>query len=270
MLSPHVQPGRDGEAADAGRRLAEIVRLAADLIRPYWRSGVAVMSKADASPVTEADQRAEALIVEQLAAAFPGLPVVGEEGCADCGPPDRAPERFFLVDPLDGTRGFVAGSDEFTVNIALIEHGAPVAGAVAAPADGRVWFTAAAGARLRGPEGERAIAVRARPAAAVGLVSHSLGDADAEQLGLRHGFTRWRAMNSSLKLVTIAEGAADVYPRTGPTSEWDIAAGQAVLEAAGGRVLTADGAPLTYGKAERGFLNPPFTASGAAPAGAAG
>jgi 3'(2'), 5'-bisphosphate nucleotidase len=149
------------------------------------------------------------------------------------------------------------------VNVALIERGFPVAGAVSTPADGRTWFTAGAGARLRSPEGERAIRARPRPDDPLGLVSLSLGAADAEQLGLRHGFKRWRAMNSSLKLVAIAEGSADVYPRTGPTSEWDIAAGQAVLEAAGGRVLTDGGARLAYGKVERRFLNPPFTAWGA-------
>lgn len=248
--------------ADEGRRLAEIAAEAAALIRPYWRAGVKVERKADASPVTEADRRAEALILERLGAAYPGVLVVGEEDCADCGAPETAPSRFFLVDPVDGTRAFVSGSPEFTVNIALIEHGRPVAGAVATPADGRIWFTRGAGAVLRAGGEDQAVTVRPRPEDALGLVSCSLGDADAERLGLQHGFSRWRAMNSSLKLVTIAEGAADIYPRTGPTSEWDIAAGQAVLEAAGGRVVTQDGAPLAYGKADARFLNPPFTAVG--------
>ena len=261
MQAPPFRP--DPRTAELGRRLAEITAAAADLIRPYWRAGVATERKADSSPVTEADRRAEALIVEQLAAAFPGVVVVGEEGCADCGAPEQVPSRFFLVDPLDGTRGFISGSDEFTVNIALIEDGAPAAGAVATPADGRVWFTTGGGAALRDHAGEeRPITVRPRPHDALGLVSLSLGAADAEQLGLRHGFSRWRAMNSSLKLVTIAQGSADVYPRTGPTSEWDIAAGQAVLEAAGGQVLTTDGVRLAYGKADKAFLNPPFTARG--------
>lgn len=260
MSAPAPLPDR--HLADQGRRLAEIALEAAELIRPLWRAGVPVTRKADSSPVTEADHRAEALILERLAAAYPGVVVVGEEGCADAGTPDAAPERFFLVDPLDGTRGFVSGSPEFTVNIALIDGGRPAAGAVVTPADGRTWFTTAGGAALRTQAGERAIRVRPRPEEALGLVSLSMGEAEAQRLGLRHGFLRWRGMNSSLKLVTIAEGSADVYPRTGPTSEWDIAAGQAVLEAAGGRVLTADGAPLGYGKADKGFLNPPFTATG--------
>lgn len=250
------------ELAAEGPRLAEIAEEAAALIRPYWRAGVRAERKADSSPVTEADRRAEALILERLTAAYPGTPVVGEEGCADCGTPDAVPARFFLVDPLDGTRGFVSGSDEFTVNIALIDNGRTAAGAVATPADGRVWLTTGGGAELRAGGEARRITVRPRPEAALGLVSLTCGDAEAERLGLRYGFLKWRGMNSSLKLVTIAEGSADIYPRTGPTSEWDIAAGQAVLEAAGGCVLTADGAPLRYGKADARFLNPPFTAVG--------
>jgi len=257
-----LPPTSRSELAAEGLKLAEIAAEAAALIRPFWRAGVRAERKADASPVTEADRRAEALILERLAAAYPGVMVVGEEDCADCGTPDAATDRFFLVDPLDGTRGFISGSDEFTVNVALVEHGRPVAGAVCTPADGRIWFTTDGGAALRDRAGEGPIRVRPRPEEPLGLVSLSCGDAEAQRLGLRHGFLRWRGMNSSLKLVTIAEGSADVYPRSGPTSEWDIAAGQAVLEAAGGRVLTADGSPLVYGKAQAKFLNPPFTAVG--------
>lgn len=260
--APSPPPFTLSPLADEGRRLAEIASEAADLVRSYWRAGVRVERKADASPVTEADRRAEALILERLGAAYPGVTVVGEEDCADCGTPDQAPERFFLVDPVDGTRAFVSGSPEFTVNIALVEHGRPAAGAVATPADGRLWFTANSGAVLRAEGEDRIVRARPRPEEPLGLVSCSMGDAEAQRLGLRYGFLRWKAMNSSLKLVTIAEGSADIYPRTGPTSEWDIAAGQAVLEAAGGRVVTADGLPLGYGKAQAGFLNPPFTAEG--------
>lgn len=249
-------------ADDVGRTLAAIATEAGDLIRPLWRSGIAVARKADASPVTEADQRAEALILERLAHNFPGLAVVGEEGCSDCGTPDEIAARFFLVDPLDGTRGFISGSPEFTVNIALVEDGDPVAGAVCTPADGRVWFTRGGRAWLRDGGRERAIRVRPRPDEAHALVSNSMGGAQAEKLGAVHGFSTWRAVNSSLKLVLIASGEADLYPREGPTSEWDIAAGQAVLEAAGGRVLTRDGRRLGYGKAREQFLNPPFTAYG--------
>ena len=235
---------------------------AGELIRPLWRTGVEVTRKADASPVTEADQRAEALILQRLGEVFPGVAVVGEEGCADDGTPDEVPSRFFLVDPLDGTRGFISGSTEFTVNIALIENGYPAAGAVCTPADGRLWFTSGGRAWLREDGRERAVRVRPRPDEPVALVSNSMGGAAAERMGAIHGFSTWRAVNSSLKLVLIASGEADLYPRDGPTSEWDIAAGQAVLEAAGGRVLTRDGARLPYGKAGARFLNPPFTALG--------
>ena len=255
-------PAPSSQADDVGRVLAGMVAEAGALIRPLWRSGVEVIRKADASPVTEADQRAEALILQRLGAAFPGVAVVGEEGCADCGTPETIPPRFFLVDPLDGTRGFISGSTEFTVNIALIEEGYPVAGAVCTPADGKVWFTAAGRAWLTEDGRTRAIRVRERPDEPMALVSNSMGGAAAERLGAIHGFSTWRAVNSSLKLVLIASGEADLYPRDGPTSEWDIAAGQAVLEAAGGRVVTRDGRRLRYGKAEARFLNPPFTAVG--------
>jgi 3'(2'), 5'-bisphosphate nucleotidase len=244
-----------------GRRLADIVEEAAAVIHPYWRAGVAVETKADASPVTEADRRAEALILERLRADFAGVFIIAEEECADSGPPETAPDRFFLVDPLDGTRAFVSGSEHFTVNIALIEHGVPVAGAVATPADGKVWFTSENGARSRVAGGaERAARVRPRPEAAEALVSRTTGQSDAERLAWTHGFVRWLAVDSSLKFCLIAEGRADIYPRTGPTSEWDTAAGQAVLEAAGGRVETSDGQRLLYGKAASRFLNPPFVA----------
>jgi 3'(2'), 5'-bisphosphate nucleotidase len=246
-----------------GRRLADIVQEAAAVIRPFWRAGVAVETKSDSSPVTDADRRGEALILERLRADFPGVCIVAEEECAEGGPPDTAAERFFLVDPLDGTRAFISGSEHFTVNIALIENGAPVAGAVATPADGKVWFTSGDGARCRTADGpERPVRVRARPEEAEALVSRTTGQSDAERLAWTHGFVRWLPVDSSLKFCLIAEGRADIYPRTGPTSEWDTAAGQAVLEAAGGRVDTADGQRLLYGKAGSRFLNPPFVARG--------
>lgn len=262
-VSPIVH---DPALARLGVRLAEIALEAAAVIRPFWRANVTVERKADSSPVTEADRRAEALIVERLERDFPGVQVIGEEGCAERGTPSAAAPRFFLVDALDGTRGFVRGSEEFTVNIALIERGAPVAGAVATPADDRVWHTTAIGAALRTRHAaERPIRARVPAGALEALVSTTLGPKEAERLRRLHGFERWRAVNSSLKLCLIAEGQADLYPRDRPTNEWDIAAGQAVLEAAGGRVETLDGARLSYGKAEATFLNPAFTAWGASP-----
>ena len=243
-----------------GRRLAMIAQEAVALILPFWRAGVLVERKADASPVTEADRRAEALIEQRLRRDFPGVVVVGEEAVAEHGAPESVPDRFFLVDPLDGTRAFVAGSEHFTVNIALIEGGAPIAGAVATPADGKVWFTDGEGACSRLHGREAPVRVRRAPEPAEALLSRTTGPADAERLGWSHGFGPWRPVDSSLKFCLIAEGQADIYPRPGPTSEWDTAAGQAVLEAAGGRVETDGGQRLRYGKPR--FLNPPFVARG--------
>ena len=250
--------------ADLGRVLAEIVEEAADLILPLWKTGLNVDRKSDESPVTEADRRAETLILQRLQERFPDIPVISEEAASEGGVPDEAPKRFFLVDPLDGTKGFIRGTESFTVNIALIEDGKPVAGAVAAPATGQVWFTTNEGAFRRKVKGNdlTQIRVRQKPANGVALVSHTLTDEEAERLAAKHGCPVWQGMDSSVKFCLIAEGRADVYPRPGRTMEWDIAAAQAVLVAAGGRVLTEDGAPLTYGKADKGFANPGFLAIG--------
>jgi 3'(2'), 5'-bisphosphate nucleotidase len=250
--------------ADLGRALAEVVEEAADLILPFWRSNLAVERKADESPVTEADRRAEELILKRLAKRFPRVPVISEEAACDGGLPKAAPPRFFLVDPLDGTKGFIRGTESFTVNIGLIEDGKPVAGAVAAPATGQVWFTATDGAFRRKVKGNdlTQIRVREKPNAGVALVSHTLSDEEAERLAAKHGCPVWQGMDSSVKFCLIAEGRADIYPRPGRTMEWDVAAAHAVLLAAGGRVLTDDGAPLSYGKADKGFANPGFLAVG--------
>lgn len=241
--------------------LADIAEEAARVILPYWRADAQVMTKADDSPVTLADQQAEALILERLEVLYPGVQTVAEEAVAADGAPDKVGKRFWLIDPLDGTRGFVRGGESFSVNIALIEKGAPVAGVVSAPATGLTWRTTPTGAeRRRFGEAWTAVKVRDRPAEAIALVSHSMTDEEAERLAARHGCSRWQGMDSSLKFCLIAEGRFDAYPRTGPTHEWDLAAGQAVLEAAGGRVLAEDGHPLSYGKP--GFLNGGFVALG--------
>ncbi|MGQ2990917.1 MAG: 3'(2'),5'-bisphosphate nucleotidase CysQ [Brevundimonas sp.] len=241
--------------------IADIAEEAARVILPYWRADVAVTSKADDSPVTLADQQAEALILERLAARWPDIQTVAEEAVAADGAPDAAHARFWLIDPLDGTKGFVAGKESFTVNIALIEDGYPVAGVVTAPATATTYRLGPDGAQRRGfGEAWRVIKVRERPADGIALLSHSVTDAEAERLMNQHGCTRWQGADSSLKFCLIAEGRFDAYPRTGPTHEWDTAAGQAVLEAAGGRVLGSDGQRLAYGKP--GFRNGPFTALG--------
>lgn len=251
-------------SADVGRVLAEVAEEAAELILPFWRAELTVERKADESPVTEADRRAEELILKRLAKLFPRITVISEEASEDGGLPDKAPERFLLVDPLDGTKGFVRGTESFTVNIGLIEKGLPVAGAVAAPATGQVWFTTVEGAfRRKVGGGDLAqIRVRPKPSEGVALVSHTLTDKDAARLAARHGCPVWQGMDSSVKFCLIAEGRADAYPRPGRTMEWDTAAADAVLRAAGGRVITDSGELLSYGKAADGWANPGFLAVG--------
>ena len=243
--------------------LADIAEDAARVILPYWRNGVAAETKADDSPVTRADREAEALILERLEALYPGIQAVAEEACAADGAPAEAAEWFWLVDPLDGTRGFVEGRESYTVNIALVRKGAVVAGVVTAPATATTWRSGGprAGAfRRRFGEAWQLIKVRDRPTAPIALLSHSMSDEEAERLAARHACVQWQGTDSSLKFCLIAEGRFDAYPRTGPTFEWDTAAGQAVLEAAGGRVMAEDGQPLRYGKPR--FANGGFVALG--------
>jgi 3'(2'), 5'-bisphosphate nucleotidase len=248
-----------------GARLAEIVEAASALILPLWRTGLAVETKSDESPVTEADQRGEALILEALARAYPGVPTVAEETVSASGTPTAIGSRFFLIDPLDGTKAFVRGEAHFTVNIGLIEDGLPIAGAVACPPTGEVWFTEAGRARKRqaGERGGTPVHVRPRdPAHVLALTSHTLKPEQLEALEARYGFTERQSMDSSIKLCVIAEGGADLYPRHGTTMEWDIAAGHAVLRAAGGTLTSPDGDPFVYGKAAEGFKNGWFVARG--------
>jgi len=250
---------------DIGAELADICEAAAALILPLWRTGLAVSQKSDESPVTEADRQGEALILKRLAERFPDIPVVSEEDASEFGAPQAIGPRFFLVDPLDGTKAFVRGDPHFTVNIGLVENGRPVAGAVSAPPSGETWYTAGGGVlkRLKGAEPR---AVRARPwpeGAAIALISHTMKVETADKLAAEYGFHLREPMDSSVKLCRIAEGSADIYPRHGPTMEWDTAAGHAVLEAAGGRFTTPDGQPFLYGKAQDGFRNGWFVARGA-------
>ncbi|MEG1451937.1 3'(2'),5'-bisphosphate nucleotidase CysQ [Brevundimonas sp.] len=243
--------------------IAEIAEEAAEVIRGFWQQGVVAEHKADNSPVTEADRAAERLILERLAAEWPGVQTVAEEQSSDSGLPAGCDGWFWLIDPLDGTRGFVQGREAFSVNIALIHDHHVVGGAVVAPATHTSWRSGPAegGAfRRQKDESWHPIHVRERPAEPVALVSHSLSDEEAERLIRRHGCTQWQALDSSLKLCLIAEGRFDAYPRTGPTSEWDIAAGHAVLQAAGGRIITPDGQGLLYGKPS--FANGAFVALG--------
>jgi 3'(2'), 5'-bisphosphate nucleotidase len=249
---------------------SEIVRLldgltliasrAAAAILAVPRRGLNQRNKPDSSPVTAADEAAEAVILAGLAGLMPDVPAVSEETTGN-----RAVEgldrRFFLVDPLDGTREFLAGLDEFTVNIALIENGAPIAGVVAAPARGLIWLGHAGHGAERlalapgaAPDAARdrvAIHSRARPASGARvLISRSHLDAVTDAYVDRLTRPERIACGSALKFCLVAEGSADLYPRLGPTSEWDVAAGHAVLAAAGGELRRPEGGALLYGRGD--------------------
>lgn len=246
--------------------LIHIVGHAGDIVMAVYQGAIDVRSKADASPVTEADERAEAFIVPALRALAPGIPVVAEEMAAR-GQADAIGATFWLVDPLDGTREFINRNGEFTVNVALVHEGRPVLGVVGAPALGRLYAGAVGqGAWIEDAHGRRAIRVRPVPSEGLSVVaSRSHGDAAALDRFLQ-GRVVAQLVNagSSLKLCLLAAGEADLYPRLGRTMEWDIAAGHAVLAAAGGEVRTLDGGPFGYGKP--GFENPHFAAWGQPPA----
>lgn len=243
---------------EALRQLAET---AGGAIMEIYAGAVTAWSKDDQSPLTEADLRADEIIRRGIEAGFPGTFILSEESRSS-GEAD--PERFFLVDPLDGTKEFLKRNGEFTVNIALVEQGRPVAGIVCAPALGETFYAALGhGAWLaRGGETRPLVtqpASTAGPWRIVGSRSHGSGQLEQWLAGIpAHSFI---ATGSSLKFCRIAEGIADMYPRFGPTSQWDTAAGQCVLEIAGGTVFGPDGESLRYGP-ERPILNPFFIALG--------
>jgi 3'(2'), 5'-bisphosphate nucleotidase len=220
--------------------------------------GFAVERKADLSPVTEADRAAEAIIVAGLRGATPDLPVIAEEEVAAGRITAPAP-AFWLVDPLDGTREFAGGKDEFVVNIGLVRDGRMALGVVFIPAlDEMFTGIVGAGAWKRDRSGEAAIHTRAPPADGLTVVASRLHGDTARLDAFLAGRRVVRTLNygSALKFCRVAEGLADLYPRFGRTMEWDTAAPQAVLEAAGGRVVSTDGAALRYGKP--GWENPHF------------
>ena len=245
-------------------RIIPIAREAGTIVMRIYGTEFEVGGKRDASPVTEADRHAEALILAALARIKPASRIVSEEAsCAETIPAIEE-ERFWLVDPLDGTREFIDRNGEFTVNIALVERGMPVLGVVLAPASGRLFAGAAdAGAFVEDKSGRRmTIACRRVPAAGLTVVSsRSHGDVDALDAYLAGRAVASRVTaGSSLKFCLVAGGEADLYPRFGRTMEWDTAAGHAILRAAGGRVTDLNGAELRYGKPD--FANPHFVATG--------
>lgn len=238
--------------------LTQVARDAGSVIMAIYATDFEVRGKDDNSPVTEADEKAEKVIVTALRKLTPEVPIVAEEAAA-AGQIEEVGRLFWLVDPLDGTREFINRNGEFTVNIALIEDGAPVLGVVFAPAIDRLFAGAAGyGAFVVDADGERPVQVREVPAAGLTVVaSRSHGDVDAlkDFLGDRK-VAEVRGAGSSLKICLVAAGEADLYPRFGRTMEWDIAAGDAVVRAAGGRLTDLEGELMGYGKA--GFENPHF------------
>ncbi len=244
--------------------LADLAREAGAAILRYFRRDFVVDRKDDHSPVTEADRAADTIIAAGLRRLTPDIPVITEEEVADGVAPTAVGTRFWLVDPLDGTREFIHGRDEFTVNIALIDECEPVIGIVYLPVQDRLYIGRAPGSASLSEAGGPPRPIEARQAPAGGLsVVASRSHAKMDELkSFLAGISvaEFLAAGSSLKFCLIAEGKADLYPRLGPTMEWDTAAADAVLRAAGGHVRTLDGEPLTYGKP--GFRNPHFTASG--------
>jgi 3'(2'), 5'-bisphosphate nucleotidase len=241
--------------------LVGIAQAAGTVVMRHYEAGCDARIKADRSPVTDADEEAEKLILAALARAFPGVPVVAEEAAA-AGNVVQASAHFFLVDPVDGTKEFVKRGGEFTVNIGEIINGEPAAGVVLAPAIGRL-FTGRAGEGAFEISNGVTRAISARVPASDGLVavsSRSHPDPRTDELLKTLTIKGHTNAGSSLKFCLVAAGEADIYPRAGQTMEWDTGAGHAVLKAAGGTVTTWDGAPFTYGKPE--FRNGPFIARG--------
>ena len=242
--------------------LVPLIHQAGELVMRIYATDFAVEVKGDDSPVTLADQCAEKVIFDGLRHLTPEIPIVGEEAASAGDIPDVS-NRFWLVDPIDGTKEFVNRNGEFTVNIALVDHGVPVLGLVLAPALGTLYAGAAGlGAWVEVLGQRRSIRVRSVPADGMTVVGsrHHGNDTAVDAFLAGRRVAARRAVGSSLKLCLLAEGLADVYPRFGRTMEWDTAAGDAVLRAAGGSVRTLAGAPLAYGKP--GFENPDFAAWG--------
>ncbi len=262
-----MPPPLDDYAQNFG---ALAVLAGAVIMKIYNGAVIETRLKNDKSPVSDADEQAEALLLAELRRLYPQLPVIAEESAAR-GETPRHEGAFLLVDPLDGTREFIARRKEFTVNVALVENGAPCAGAIYAPALGELWLggagafavSVAPGAPLPPRAEWRPLRTRPRPGGGMtALMSRSHLDDETRDFVARHGIADALQAGSSLKFCRIAEGVADVYPRFGPTMEWDTAAGDAILRAAGGVTVAPGGGPFLYGKTAQGYRNGPFIAWG--------
>lgn len=246
--------------------LLPVILEAGRAVMEVFESDFSVYEKSDASPVTDADQRGEDIITAALNRLTPDIPVIGEEAKDAGTTPDISGGAFWLVDPLDGTKEFIKRGDDFTVNIGLIEDGRPTLGLVLAPARKRIWAGSvdsgafAADTDMATLSDRSAIRTRPAPDTLTIVASKSHRSQVLEDWLQHYPGAENISIGSSLKIVLIAEGSADLYPRLGPTCEWDTAAAHAVLRAAGGEAIVADGGPLTYGKDLTTYLNPFFLA----------
>lgn len=258
-------------ASEDARLLDVFERLALEagkLIMKVFDDHMIVDEKADCSPVTEADRASERLILKGLRGEYPEIPCIAEEECAAGPIPTGVAGTLFLIDPLDGTREFVRRHADFTVNIALVRDGVPSAGVVYAPASGRLFLARPGHAEAAEVDARGNLVNRRRIHVREGMppltIVVSRSHIDEETKAFVRGFEAAEivSVGSSLKFCLVANGEADIYPRFGKTMEWDTAAGDAVLRAAGGLTVTLDGQPLTYGKTEVAFANPAFVVHG--------
>jgi 3'(2'), 5'-bisphosphate nucleotidase len=258
----------DGEAAFALMEpLTDLVIEAGAAILAINRAYLNVEHKPDGSPLTEADLAADRIILEGLTRIAPELPVLSEERLEGAKPPSTG--SFFLVDPLDGTREFVAGRDEFTVNVALVTNGVPLMGIIGAPALGLVWRGLVGQGAERLATGAKSspepIRTRSLPTSGepwVAAVSRSHGDSRTDAFIAARPRAIRTPLGSAVKFARVAEGQVDIYPRLAPTSEWDVAAGHALVTAAGGKVTDSQGVALRFGGGSAGFIVPEFIAWG--------
>jgi 3'(2'), 5'-bisphosphate nucleotidase len=261
---------RDFAEPKLAEELTGLISEAAGAVMRIRGTALAAREKADASPVTAADEAAEDILLDGLAKLLPGIPAISEEAASRSAPQSLA-ATFALVDPLDGTREILAGRDEFTINVAIIVAGRPVFGLVSAPALHRIWRGAmpdraerlhlAPGAAPR--EAQEIVNIRttkSRHGPSRAMVSRSHADPTTEAWLAQWPEIQRVPCGSALKFCRVAEGAADVYPRFGTTMEWDVAAGDAVVTAAGGAVLTTDGSTIIYGQLDGGLRIPGFIA----------
>jgi 3'(2'), 5'-bisphosphate nucleotidase len=265
-MSPEITPELAERLLDD---LCEIATRASAAILAIPLAQAGVRMKHDESPLTKADEASEQIIVEGLARVLPGIPVIAEESAASA--PTRVEQSCAIVDPLDGTKEFLAGRDEYTVNIALVTHGTPVAGVIAAPKQGLLWrgVIGRKAERLRidfpsrsAASGRMTIRTRRAPPELTAAISRTHLDPSSEAFLSRLKAGKRYACGSSVKFCHLAQGDADIYPRLAPTCEWDIAAGCAILTAAGGKVTDPKGGELHFASGAENFRVPGFIAWG--------